>query len=315
VTPADSPRLVHAAAIYGSDEAFLAMVVPFLRAGVGAGEPTLLRVEPHRRQLVCNAIGDPSGLTLLPEDGWGDHPILALGHNDGLFRRHLDDGAGRVRILTDVPIAGPGASWSGWARYEAVMNHVFGQLPLLAVCPYDTRSSPAEVLDDVERTHRWLLTADGADQAANPRFVEPDAFLAERDGVEVDPLELDRPDLELADPTPSAGRAAVAALARTTALDRETAENLVFAASEIVTNAVVHGRPPVVLRAWGALDRIVVAVTDHGPGPADPFSGYLRDAGGALGLWLARQLCSRVTMVRQPAAFTVRIVAGTPSPA
>jgi len=61
VTPADSPRLVHAAAIYGSDEAFLAMVVPFLRAGVGAGEPTLLRVEPHRRQLVRNAIATRPG--------------------------------------------------------------------------------------------------------------------------------------------------------------------------------------------------------------------------------------------------------------
>jgi anti-sigma regulatory factor (Ser/Thr protein kinase) len=311
MTPAGSDRLVHAAAIYGSDEAFLAMVVPFLRAGVAAGEPTLLRVEPHRQQLLRDALGDTSGLTLLPDDARGDHPILALEHNDELFRRHLDEGAARVRILGDLPVTDLGAPWSGWARYEAVMNHAFGQLPVVAICLYDTRSSTPEVLDDVERTHRRLLTADGADQP-NPRFVEPDAFLAERDGVEVDPLEQNRPDLELAAPTPSTGRAAVAALARTTALDRETAENLVFAASEIVTNAVLHGRPPVVLRAWSALHRIVVAVTDHGSGPADPFSGYLRDPGGALGLWLVRQLCSRVTMVRERAAFTVRLVAGTP---
>jgi hypothetical protein len=129
------------------------------------------------------------------------------------------------------------------------MNHVFGRLPLVVVCPYDTRSSAPEVLDDVERTHQRLLTAEGLDRA-NLRFVEPDAGLAERDGVEVDPLENDRPDVELAAPPPPAGRAAVAALARTTVLDRETVENLVFATSEIVTNALVHGRPPVVLRAW-----------------------------------------------------------------
>jgi anti-sigma regulatory factor (Ser/Thr protein kinase) len=310
MTPPGSHRLVHAAAIYGSDEAFLAMVVPFLRAGVAAGEPTLLCLEPHRRQLVHEALGYASGLTLLPDEARCDHPILALGHNEGLFRRHLDDGAARVRILGDVPTTGHGAPWSGWARYEAAMNHVFGGLPLMAVCPYDTRSSPPEVLDDVERTHQRLLTEDGADRA-NPRYVAPDAFLAERDGGEVDPLEHDRPDVELAEPTPATGRAAVAALARTTALDRETAENLVFAVSEIVTNAVVHGRPPVVLRAWSALDRVVVAVTDRGSGPADPFSGYLRDPGGALGLWLARQLCS-VTMAREPTAFTVRLVAATP---
>jgi anti-sigma regulatory factor (Ser/Thr protein kinase) len=313
MTLAESRRLVHAAAIYDSDEAFLAMVVPFLRAGVAAGEPTLLRVEPHRQQLVRDALGDVSGLTLLPDEARGDHPIVTLGHNDGLFRRHLDDGAAQVRMLSDVPVNGHGAPWSGWARYEAVMNHVFGRLPLVAVCPYDTRSTPPDVLDDVERTHQRLLTADGVDRV-NPRFVEPDAFLAERDGVEVDPLEHGRPDMELAGPTPSTARAALAAVARTTALDRETAENLVFAASEIVTNAVVHGRPPVVLRAWSTLDRVAVAITDRGSGPADPFSGYLRDPGGALGLWLARQLCTCVTMVREPAAFTVRLVAGTGTP-
>ena len=31
--------------------------------------------------------------------------------------------------------------------------------------------------------------------------------------------------------------------------------------------------------------------------------------------WLARQLGSRLTMVREPSAFTVRLVAGAPSPA
>ncbi len=78
-----------------------------------------------------------------------------------------------------------------------------------------------------------------------------------------------------------------------------------------MTNAKVHGRPPVALRAWTVVNRIVVAVTDRGSGLAHPYAGYLPD-GGALGLWLARQLCRRVTMVRHAAAFTVRLVAGAP---
>jgi anti-sigma regulatory factor (Ser/Thr protein kinase) len=34
-------------------------------------------------------------------------------------------------------------------------------------------------------------------------------------------------------------------------------------ASELVTNAVVHGRPPITFRAWRTADRLTVAVGDQ----------------------------------------------------
>ena len=81
-------------------------------------------------------------------------------------------------------------------------------------------------------------------------------------------------------------------------VDAAEVENLVFAVSEAVTNALIHGRPPVRFRLWTAPDRIVATVTDRGDGPADPFAGLLPftdTCSAGLGLWLTDQLCSHVT--------------------
>ena len=100
-------------------------------------------------------------------------------------------------------------------------------------------------------------------------------------------------------------------------LDATTIEDLVFAVSEAVTNAVTHGRPPIRVRLWTAPDRIVATVTDRGDGPADPFVGLLpvtNTSSGELGLWLTHQLCNHVTLDTTDEGFTIRLVVGTPQP-
>ena len=91
-------------------------------------------------------------------------------------------------------------------------------------------------------------------------------------------------------------------------LDATTIEDLVFAVSEAVTNAVTHGRPPIRVRLWTAPDRIVATVTDRSNGPATNTSS------GELGLWLTHQLCSHVTLDTTDEGFTIRLVVGTPQP-
>lgn len=89
--------------------------------------------------------------------------------------------------------------------------------------------------------------------------------------------------------------------------------NFVFAVSEIVTNALAYGRPPVQVRVWSAPGRSVCTVTDHGDGFAEPPDGCPSSTPGqsgkdSRGLWMARQMCDVVSAVKTPDAFTLRII-------
>lgn len=89
--------------------------------------------------------------------------------------------------------------------------------------------------------------------------------------------------------------------------------NFVFAVSEIATNALDYGRPPVGVRVWSAPGRSVCTVTDHGDGFAEPPDGGPSSTPGqpgkdSRGLWMSRQMCDEVSAVTTPDVFTVRIL-------
>lgn len=311
---------VHEAAICDSDEAFLDIVVPFLRAGVAAGEPALLGVNARQEELVIDALGSGDGVTLLAGGEQYAHPHAALQFHWQMLTRHVDAGASRVRIVGEVPPASGGGDWTGWARYEAVINHLYAPLPVWAICPYDTRTTPSDVLADVERTHSRFASPDGG-YRPSPRYRSPDTFLADRARAETEPFRRQRPDLELADPTPAGARLAVTRLAAGTSIDGQTVDALVFATNEVLTNALAHGRAPVELRVWAHPDRVTVAVRDRGHGPADPYVGLLRrprdtPRTGGDGLWLAYQMCDQLTPVTATDGYTVYLTArSTTTPA
>jgi anti-sigma regulatory factor (Ser/Thr protein kinase) len=109
-------------------------------------------------------------------------------------------------------------------------------------------------------------------------------------------------------------RAAVIAAGEHCRVTQADLRGLVLAANKVVTNGIVHGVPPVEVRLWTAERRILVIVTDAGPGPQDPTVGLrpVRSATGGLGLWIAHQACSHVTLCHEKNRFTVRLVAGRP---
>lgn len=313
--PVEPARFRHTALIHESDDEFLDVVVPFLRDGLAAGEPTLLSVPPPRCRLVRDALDDPTDLIVL---GNGEHyarPLDVLQANHELFTRHAADGTQPVRIVGEIPNPGTGASWDGWARYESAINHLFATLPVATLCAYDRRTTPHEVLSDVERTHPYVRTAGDGDRP-NPRYTEPAGFLSRRADARVDPVEETRPDVELIDPSEAQARQVAARLGRTGRLAGDTLDDLVLAVSEVVSNARVHGEPETRLRGWATPDRVVVAVRDRGTGPEDPFVGFLprerRGLHAGFGLWLANKLCARVTLERGADGFTVHLVSGTP---
>ncbi|NIJ12394.1 anti-sigma regulatory factor (Ser/Thr protein kinase) [Saccharomonospora amisosensis] len=307
----------HVAVLYGSDEEFLDAVVPFLAEGLAEGQPTLLGVEPRLEGLVREALGDDADevMTLRRAQQY-ERPLDALRRNRDLFAAHAAAGAPTVRVVGDVPHPGVGVPWDGWVRYEAAINHFCAELPVMVLCPY-AENAPDSVLADVQSTHGWLALP-GQEYRPNPHYIEPATFLSERADCEVAPLERRRPDLWLENPALAHARHVVGVLAANTSLDERSVSDLVVGVSEAVTNAKVHGKPPVLLRAWVDHNRMAVAVSDCGSGPRNPFAGLLPDEGsrsqGGLGLWLANQLCDRVTLAVTEEGFTAYLVIGEPPP-
>ncbi|WP_199439918.1 sensor histidine kinase [Umezawaea beigongshangensis] len=302
----------HEAAFYGSDGEFLALVVPFLEDGLRAGEPTLTAFGAKNTALVRAALGERCGAEFLDGDVHYSRPASAIRRYREAVAGHLAGGATQIRIVGDVPHPGLGLPWEWWARYEAATNHAFEDFPLWGLCPYDTRTAPPRVLADVARTHPVLTTA-GGEHAENPDFEEPARFLGARSPVFGDPLQRTPPAIDLIDPTPAEARRAVLDATRGSAVDAAEIDHLVVVTSEAVTNALCHGRPPLRLRLWSGEQRAVVTVSDLGSGPTDPFAGLLPPtdpASGGIGLWMAHQLCSDVTLHREPEGFTIRLVVG-----
>ncbi|WP_433618639.1 anti-sigma factor RsbA family regulatory protein [Dactylosporangium sp. CA-139114] len=305
---------LHEAGFYAGDEEFLALVLPFLRDGVAAGEPAVSLFGPHNQSLVRDALGTGSGVVFI--DG-GRHylrPAVAIRRHRDMLARYVAEGATQIRIAGDVPHPGSGVPWEWWARYEAVANEVYDEFPMYGLCPYDTRTAAPEVLEDVRRTHTHLVTADGA-RAGSPDYRQPRDFLAHAARPWADPLEALPPAVELIDPSLVRARNAVEALQPIAALDVEELQGLVLGVTEAVTNAVRHGRAPVRLRAWAERGRMLVTVGDRGPGPADPAAGLIAAEGpGGLGLWLTYQLCAYVSLRHGPEGFTIRLIAENPAP-
>ena len=308
-------RFRHEAALYRSDEELLAVAVPFLEGGAEAGDAVLLGLDRREQRLVLDAVGDTSGITPMVWNEVYSSPFAALELNRRAMGDLLDNGASRVRVLGQVPRTAVHGPWSGWARYEAAINRLFAPLDVWSVCPYDARTTPDDVLADVERTHTHLAAPHGGHQES-PAYTDPATFIAQRARDEADPLESTQPQLAARNPTPAQARRMTTALAAGTTLDQATVDRFTLAVSEVVTNATLHGDEPVDIRGWAAPDRVVVTVEDHGPGPDDPFVGLLprRDGPGGLGMWIAYQACTRMALLPGPDSFTVRLTAGTPPP-
>jgi anti-sigma regulatory factor (Ser/Thr protein kinase) len=301
----------HEAGFYGSDTEFRALIVPFAEEGIAAGEPVIIGYDARKNALVRSWLADPSAATFLADSGVYATPARAIAAYRRLFELHVAQGAGQIRITGELPHAGNGGRFDGWDRYEAAVNTVWQDFPVWGLCLYDTATSPAMVLDVAERTHPRIVSPSGA-RRANSRFQGVADF--EALPPVPDPLEQTTPMIELVDPSAAEARRALmqigAGRVAGTILD-----DLLLGVSEAVSNALIHGRPPAIVRVWATPDGIVISVHDQGRGPADPLAGLVpapdRTATLGLGLWLIHQLDIDVALKHADDGFTVRLRGGT----
>ncbi|MEV4538635.1 anti-sigma factor RsbA family regulatory protein [Asanoa sp. NPDC049518] len=304
----------HEAVYYDTDDELLAVLVPFLTGGVDEKEPTVVSLGPEKALLVRRALpaGVLGGVTFMAGGSVYARPAAAIRAYRELLAGYVAEGAPQIRIVGEIPRPSFGATWHWWARYESAINHAYDEFPLWSLCAYDTRITPSAVLADVARTHPRALHADGT-HAVSATYDAPASFLSAWPPVAPDVVQSGPPLITLVDPTASRARAAVGLV--DPGLPADEVDELVIAVSEVVTNALRHGLPPVRVCYWSGPDRIVVSVTDGGTGPTDPFAGLVpsRDsATGGLGLWITHQSCNYVAFSRDESGFTLRLTAGNP---
>ena len=303
----------HEALYYSSDEELLAVLVPFLTGGSDEGEPTLVALGDRNAALVRSALPARAKVQYLTGGAVYARPTAAIRSYRELLARHVAAGAPQIRIIGELPAAAFGATWDWWSRYESAINHAYDDFPLWSMCAYDRRTTRADQLAEVARTHPRTARPDGT-HPASAAYTDPVTYLSEPRPVTPDPVQAMPPYADLVAPTAAAARATVRA-ANTGMISEDDLEDLVVAVSEAVSNATLHGRAPVGMRVWTGPDRIVVAISDRGPGPKDPFAGLLpatdRAVGGR-GLWIVHQSCNHVTAESSPDGFTLRLTAGNP---
>lgn len=307
----------HEALPYASHDELLAVVVPFLCGGVAEGEPTVVALGDQHAELVRAALAPEvlAGVVFQPGGDMYTRPASAIRAYREMLAGYTAAGATQIRLVGELPPTELGATWDWWARYESAVNHAYDEFPLWSMCAYDTTATPAHVMADVARTHQH--TAHPGDQhVPSQGYVEPRRFLRGHTPVVADPLQLTAPAIHLKDPTAAETRAAIARLNESDGiLPEEKVGDLQLAVTEAVANGLVHGTPPVVVRCWAGVNRIVVTVSDRGRGPTDPFAGLQAAAhapNGGFGLWLAHQLCDHVTMDHGDDGFTLRMISGDP---
>ena len=294
----------HELALAASDDEIVAAVVSFVLEGRAAGEPVVLSVAPRTAAAVRDRVGAWDGLTIHPIEPAGRRPGTVLARFTKVMQDSMLPGT-RLRVVHQV-LPERYRDWHEWRRYEAVVNVAHAGLDARALCLYDERQLSQDMIQDLRRTHPVLRSTH--DERPNPAYEEPRAFCDAHFDDPPDPLEQAEPALTLLNPSPAAARAGVRHLVNGgMGLTGGEVEGLVLAAHEAVTNAEVHGRPPVTLRGWATPGRVVVTVADSGQGPQDSFLGLLYSR-ERQGMWLSHQLVE-VAHRRDASGYTVRMTA------
>ena len=303
----------HEAGFYGSDAEFAALIVPFAEEGITAGEPVIIGYDDRKSGLLRSWLSDPSAVDFIGDKSLYATPARAIATYRRLFEFHVAMGAGQIRIAGDVPHPGNGERFEGWDRYESAVNTVWQDFPVWGRCLYDTTTTPAAVLDIVQRTHPRIVSPSGQ---RRPSGRYQGAAVFEGLPYAPDPLEDTPPRAELVNRPAAEARHALAQIG-SGRIPATTLQDMLIGISEAVANAQRHGRPPATVRIWATGDRIVVTVHDTGHGPADRLAGLVPAPGNTpdhrlgLGLWVIHQLDIDVALRHTDDGFTIRLRGGT----
>ena len=306
----------HGAAVVGTQEELLAAALPFLDAGLRAGDVVALSCPQDTVDLLARELGERAAAVEI------EPRISLLGSRapDALTtcRRYLEravvagesGGSGRLRVLAEVDFGPEPADWREGQRFESVFNRILGDAPVSCVCLYDRRRLPDAVVDSAAATHPQLVS--GHRWAASAGFQDPGIYVPSLPLPRA-PVEDGAPAFSVDDaPTLAGLRHQLGAVLAALVPDRDKQEDLHLAAAEIAANAFRHGVRPVSARVWADGDRVICVISDCGTSYTDPLSGFTPAHGldlskGGMGLWLARKLWDHDDVLPTDTGLSVRL--------
>ena len=292
----------HELVLHDGPDELVKLLVPFVRDGAAAGEHVVVLGEPDFVRAFRSAVPEVA-LHGVEEPRRERFPGREL-HRAQQALARLDGGPRQVRVVNQMPPM-TGRQWFGWRRYEAAANVVLAPFRAWAKCAHDLAHLEPEMVAELRQSHPFVQDRTGAGR--NPDFDERGAHTHRFLDVPHHPVEDTAPTSSLLAPTAAEARRAVRDLALRSGLSSTAQECLILATSEAVTNGWVHGRPPVLLRAWAQPGQVTVAVSDNGTGP-HPLVGMLAESpesSSGRGMWMVHLLLPEVHHRRDPDGYTI----------
>jgi hypothetical protein len=306
---------------YESEQDFLSGAVPFLRAGTAAGDAVLAISGRVNLGMLRECLGQEAAQVQFIEAAtFYRHPTRTLARCLTLADELARQGR-RLRLLGEPIWHGrTPAQVADWQRAEASVNVAFADTGASILCPYDLRL-PLAILDGARRSHP--VAVHGGEHRANSAYMDPWEYISVFDRRPLPPPPLRTETLRIDTADLYWLRAFVAEYGREAAVVDSSIQHLLMSVTEVATNAIRHGAPPITLRMWtepgdGALDArrdpatgsLVCEISDGGHWRPAPGLGFVPPgpaAPGRFGLWAVRLLCSRVQVRTGRTGTTVRL--------
>jgi anti-sigma regulatory factor (Ser/Thr protein kinase) len=294
----------HEAFLYAGAAAFLEGTVPFIEAGLDAGEPVLVVVGRDKLEELCAELGrDAARVSFADMAEVGRNPARIIpAWRDFLTAR----GGGRPARGIGEPVYSTRTAdeLAECQRHEALLNVAFaGGAAWRLLCPYDTASLAPEVVAAARHSHRFvnddespIYRGDAWTGPVEDRLPEPSTSAL--------PLAFGQGPLE------GVRRYVVAHAAE--ALGPAELSDLLVAVTEVAGNSLMHGGGAGTLRVWNSGAGVVCDVRDRG-WIRQPLVGGGRttfDQESGRGLWMVNQLCDLVQIRSSPADTVVRLHMG-----
>ena len=319
---------VHEAVFYRSAEQYLASLVPFVRIGLGAGEPVLVAVPGANLGLIRDGLGvDAERIRLVDMSRAGRNPSRIIPWVLHAFVDEFPEQRVRVigepvwpeRSVLEYPVC---------VQHEALINEAFAGREATILCPYDADRLDDVALIDAERTHpvlceggsRWTSSRYGGPVETAERFNQPlpdppasaRSFLFTRSTLS-EVRQMVRRVAESA--SVRADHQAESASMRadhqveSAGFAGSRLDEFLLAVHEVAANSVTHGGGGGTLYVWIDADRLVCEIRDGGH-VTNPMAGRLPVAGDCergRGLLYVNYTCDLVQVHTRPGATTTRL--------